>query len=231
MGRKKKGIFVQPESLDRLELSLWKKEGDYIVFHAQEVGARDDLIDWLNRARMGGVTDREGAERIGLLIDGMNQAAFQFYGDLKQMMKRGSSPSPPESSRSSIRTHGNRQANAGLQERWKEYKSETCDVMRPTISQSYLLQHATLRAVSPDYQPEFDLLPSRSSNKWKLLLHCDTPSGDGTEFQARWHGESDVNPESLAVRAVVFIALDGQLGTISRCEVASCRKWFLSKDD
>jgi hypothetical protein len=90
---------------------------------------------------------------------------------------------------------------------------------------------SSLRGLSPDYEPEFDLLPSFDGKKWKLVFHCDVPSGDGVQIRARWNGESDENPESQAIEAIVYVALDGQLGTIKRCEVANCRQWFLTKDD
>jgi hypothetical protein len=39
------------------------------------------------------------------------------------------------------------------------------------------------------------------------------------------------NPECQAVNAVVFIALEGRLGTMRRCEIECCERWFLTKDD
>jgi hypothetical protein len=119
---------------------------------------------------------------------------------------------------------------------WKKYMSwrlaGTEDACWGTpVPESDRIYLKTLRGVSPDYKPEVDLKPSFDGDKWELVFHCDVPSGEGTQIQARWGGESDDNPESQAIEAIIFIALDGQLGTIRRCEVGSCGKWFLTKDD
>jgi len=37
--------------------------------------------------------------------------------------------------------------------------------------------------------------------------------------------------ELLAVEAVIHSALEGRLGTIKQCQVGSCNKWFISRDD
>ncbi len=98
-----------------------------------------------------------------------------------------------------------------------------------------------------DYEIELDLCPRGGSTKWHIAFHCVTaPSGDAYErrqflnkkgqtpqpLSEKWpEVPKRFNPECQAVNAVVFIALEGRLGTMKRCHVGSCRKWFLTKDD
>ena len=95
----------------------------------------------------------------------------------------------------------------------------------------------TFRAIAASYELELDLCPRHGSKKWHLAFRCvNAPSGEELEPSSGIHESwpnvpKHFNPECEAVDAVVFIALEGRLGTIRRCEVGSCRKWFLSKDD
>ena len=99
------------------------------------------------------------------------------------------------------------------------------------VPESARIHIRSLRGISSSYKPEFDLLPSSEGDKWEFMFHCDAPSGDGSKILARWPGESDENPESQAVEAVVLIAVNGRLGTLKRCQIGSCGKWFITKDD
>ena len=89
----------------------------------------------------------------------------------------------------------------------------------------------SMQAIAPDYKLSFDLYPSPAGEtKWHLALNVDA-SGDGSQIQQRWSGESDQNPESQAVFAVVLLALRGILGSVKQCEVPDCGYWFLTKAD
>ncbi len=114
--------------------------------------------------------------------------------------------------------------------RWRVSGTEEACWGSP-VPDSARIHFTSLRRVSIDYKPDVDLYPSWNNDKWQLGFYCDVPSGEGNQIQTRWGGESDDNPESQALEAIIFIALDGQLGTIRQCQVGSCGRWFLTKDD
>ena len=99
-----------------------------------------------------------------------------------------------------------------------------------------------LQIAAYDYGLEFDLCPRPGFKKWHIAFHCVTaPSGEMV-FIKKWSDPRPLNeewpevprrfnPECQAVNAVLFIALDGRLGTMKRCQVKTCRRWFLTKDD
>jgi len=84
------------------------------------------------------------------------------------------------------------------------------------------------RDITASYRLELELLPpsAADNNKWLLMINCS--SADQPHVRSEGDGEY-FYPEMLMVEMVVMIALDGQLGTIQRCEV--CSSWFLSKSD
>jgi hypothetical protein len=114
---------------------------------------------------------------------------------------------------------------------WSKTKKAWIPRIRSTRPDGITEALKSFRQHAPWYRFRIDLLPGGDGFKWQLLVNCEeAPSGNGNNLYARWE-DGVRNPELEAVEAVIHVALDGQLGTISRCEVASCRKWFLSKDD
>jgi len=95
--------------------------------------------------------------------------------------------------------------------------------------------YKSLKEIAPHYKFGIDLYPWDGA-KWELSFNCvKVPSGNGDKLRARFDDliaqDGICNPESLAVEAVIHTALEGLLGTIRRCKVAGCGKWFLTKDD
>jgi hypothetical protein len=156
----------------------------------QRVGYRHGLVLWLNRALSKTLADREAADRVGTLINGLNISNAKWLDSDNVWIRKS------------------RKATG--------FKS--------------------LKELARYYKFEIDLHPSGDGARWGLDLNCvDAPSGDGSELRARFDDliaqDGICNPEMLAVEAVIHSALEGRLGTIRRCEVGSCGKWFLTKKD
>jgi len=166
------------------------------------IGTRRILVDWLNRAFLATPADRDAAERVGTVIKRMNESTANLLAHV-QWIGRGCVDSPA-----------------------------------PT--------YESFDQIASSYKFNVDLYPPHEARKWELRCTCaNAPSGEvylpatksgllrvAPQLSERWPGRAAVyNPEGLALEAVVFTALYGRLGTIKRCEVATCRKWFLSKDD
>ena len=166
---------------------------------------RDVLVDWMNRASASSPADQEAAKRVGALVENMNENTAVYLKALGCWTAEGKPKAIP-----------------------------FCKTFREIAS-------------AFDYELELDLAPRHGSTKWHLAFNCVTaPSGDA---YGRWqflntNGQEPkplsekwlevpkrFNPECQAVNAVVFIALEGRLGTMKRCVVEECRKWFLTKDD
>jgi hypothetical protein len=166
---------------------------------------REVLVDWLNRALAGKSADRDAAERVGTTVEAMKENTAEYLEAVNSWIRDGSPEALP-----------------------------LCRTFRQIASAYH-------------YELEFDLCPRHGSKKWHIAFHCVTaPSG---EAYGRWQGlgkrppDSQLliedwpavpkrfNPECQAVNAVVFIALEGRLGTIKRCQARECRRWFLTKDD
>jgi hypothetical protein len=196
MGRLRKGIWVFNDA---------GGEYDTPWIEGRVINYREVLVEWLNRAFASSPADRDAAERVGTLIESMNESTAEYFeaGDL--WIARGSPETLP-----------------------------FCKTFQEI-------------AFVHDYQIELDLCPRGGSTKWHIAFHCVTaPSGDAYE---RWQFSNDkgegpqplhekwpevpkrFNPECQAINAVVFVALEGRLGTIKRCQVKECRRWFLTKDD
>lgn len=196
--------------MPRLRKGIWvfnDASGEYYSpgIDGRTIEYRKVLVDWLNRAFAGGPADREAAERVGALVENMNENTAEY-----------------------LKAVGS----------WEAYgKPEAVPVCK------------TFREIASafDYELELDLSPRHNSRKWHLAFHCVTaPSGDaygrwqflnakGQEPQPlseKWPGvPKHFNPECQAVNGVIFIALEGRLGTMKRCQVENCRNWFLTKDD
>jgi hypothetical protein len=115
--------------------------------------------------------------------------------------------------------------------RWSDSKKAWIPKRRNNNPDGFTVGLKSLSQQAPWYKFTIDLSPWLDGIKWFLVINCEeAPSGDGHDLRARWE-DGVRNPELEAVEAVVHIALDGHLGTIRRCEVGSCRKWFLTKDD
>jgi hypothetical protein len=167
----------------------------------RRIGYRHVLVDWLNRGLSGGSADRKAAERVGTLIHRMQDSTVKYLKTLKWSLSNTRGDEP------------------GPED------APGCE--------SFL-------EIACSYDLEFDMLPGIDGKNWMLVCRCmKTPSGEvyaggiaAPELGARWDGQDSIcNPEGMAVDAVIFTALDGLLGTIRRCEVDCCRKWFLTKDD
>ena len=186
MARLKKGIWVFNDASG--EFDSPGVEGCTIKY-------REVLVDWLNRALFGTLEDQRAAERIGAVINKMNENAVAYLETVNSWQLEGG-------------------GKLGV--------FPFCE---------------TFQAIAPSYKLEVDLCPRDGSKKWQLAFRCvNAPSGEACERRDEMHEiwpavPKYINPECQAVDAVVFIALEGRLGTIGRCEAGSCRKWFLTKDD
>ncbi len=196
MGRLRKGLWVFNDA---------SGEYDSPGIDGRTIRHREVLVDWLNRALAGLPADRDAAERVGALIENMDESTAEYLHSVDSWNAKGRPAAVP-----------------------------FCKTFREIAS-------------AHDYELELDLCPRHGSKKWHIAFHCVTaPSGDAYQ---RWQfinekGEDPqplnekwpevpkhFNPECQAVNAVIFIALEGSLGTMKRCEVEECRKWFLTKDD
>jgi hypothetical protein len=195
MGRLKKGISIfrdVPHELDPDPRARKNPDGS-------PIGYRHIVVDWLNRALSGTTADRDAAERIGALVQRMNQSAARSV----------------DFDRNRISLFG----VDGASEHAPNPRIELLDEI----------------AASYSYRLEPNLIPPMmgDGNKWQLLIHCTgTPSGElgSQKLGTRIEGEDACcNPECLVVEMIIMIAIDGQLGTIRRCEV--CSRWFLTKAD
>lgn len=196
--------------MGRLRKGIWvfndaSGEYDSPGIDGRTVEYRNVLVDWLNRAFAGASADREAAERVSALGENMNENTADYLKSVDLWKAEGKPQALP-----------------------------FCKTFREIAS-------------AFDYELELDLAPRHGSTKWHLAFHCvAAPSGDaygrwqflnekGQDPQPlteKWPGvPKRFNPECQAVNAVVFIALEGRLGTMKRCQVGSCRKWFLTKDD
>jgi hypothetical protein len=186
MARLRKGIWVFNDA---------SGEYDSPGVDGRTINYRELLVEWLNRAFSGTPTDRKAAERIGKLINNMNDSAVEYLETVTEWQSEG-----------------------GL------------ELGVVPVCKTFL-------AIASSYELELDLCPRHGSKKWQLAFSCvNAPSGDAfapdSGIDESWPDmPKHFNPECQAVNAVVFIALEGWLGTISRCEVGSCHKWFLTKDD
>lgn len=196
MGRLRKGMWVFNDAGGEYD-TPWV-EGKVINY-------REVLVEWLNRAFASSPADRDAAERVGTLIESMNESTAEYFEAVDLWITR----------------------------------------RRPEVL-PFCKTFQEIASVH-DFEIELDLCPRGGSTKWHIAFHCVTaPSGDAYE---RWQflnekGEGPqplhekwpevpkrFNPECQAVNAVVFVALEGRLGTMKRCQVGSCGKWFLTKDD
>lgn len=198
--------------MGRLKKGIWvfnDASGEYASpgVDGRTIRYRDVLVDWLNRALSGPPADRDAAERIGALMKNMNQNTNEYLKAVDSWNAEGG-------------------PKLGFVPFCKTFEE---------IASDY------------GYELELDLCPRYGSKKWHLAFHCVTaPSGDAYE---RWQVLNEkgpdpqplhekwpdvpkrFNPECQAVNAVVSIALEGRLGTMRRCEIESCARWFLTKDD
>ena len=196
--------------MGRLRKGVWvfndaSGEYDSPGIDGRTIAYRDVLVDWLNRAFASSPADRDAALRVGALIDNMNENNAEYSKAVDSWKAEGKPEAVP-----------------------------FCKTFREIASVH-------------DYELELDLCPRHGSKKWHIAFHCVTaPSGDAYE---RWQFSNEkgpdpqpltekwpevpkrFNPECQAVNAVVFVALEGRLGTIKRCQVKECRRWFLTKDD
>jgi hypothetical protein len=166
---------------------------------------REVLADWLNRALACGSADRDAAERVGTLIEAMNESTAEYLEAVNSWNRDGRPEAVP-----------------------------LCKTFREIASAHH-------------YELELDLCPRHGSKKWHMAFHCVTaPSGHAFErwqqLNKKWPAPQSLienwpevpkrfNPECQAVNAVVFIALEGRLGTMKRCQVKECQRWYLTKDD
>lgn len=162
-------------------------------------------MDWLNRALAGASADRHAAERVGTLIAKMNENTAEYLEAVDSWNADGRPGGVP-----------------------------FCKTFQEIAS-------------AHGYELEIDLCPRDGSKKWHIAFNCVTAlSGDAYErwqflnekgqvpepLIEKWPGiPKHFNPECHAVKVVVFIALEGRLGTMKRCVVQECGKWFLTKDD
>jgi hypothetical protein len=196
--------------MGRLRKGIWvfnDASGEYESpgIEGRTIKHREVLVDWLNRALANSPADREAAERVGGLMRHMNTSTAEYLEAVEAWNAKGKPEAIP-----------------------------FCKTFREIAS-------------AHDYELELDLCPRPASKKWHMAFHCVTaPSGDayrrwqflnekGLEprpLNEKWpEMPKRFNPECQAVNAVVFVALEGRLGTIKRCEVKECWRWFLTKDD
>jgi hypothetical protein len=163
------------------------------------------LLDWLNRALAGSPGDRRAAERVGALMKSMNETTAEYL----------------------------------------EAVDEWIEARKPDVFR----QCKTFEEIASafDYELELDVCPRPGFKKWHLAFGCvSTPSGDaygrwvcldkaGLEPEPLLQKWPEVprhfNPECQAVNAVIFLALEGRLGTIKQCQIGDCGTWFAADDD
>jgi hypothetical protein len=195
----------------RLKKGIWvfhdaSGEYDSPAIEGRTTKYREVLVDWLNRAFASTSADRDAAKRVASLMKEMNDTTAEYLKDVE-----------------SWQSGGERQLGA----------VPFCKTFQEIASAN-------------EYELELDLCPRHGSRKWHLAFHCVTaPSGDAYERYQLSNVKQDPQPlseewrdvprrfnaECQAVNAVVFIALEGRLGTIKQCQVKECRRWFLTKDD
>jgi len=122
----------------------------------------------------------------------------------------------------------------GSNSRWSEFKKAW--IPRSANADTKFPDFKSLKESTPYYGFEVDLFPYGDGVKWRLIVNCSSaPSGEGKGLCARFddleNQDSICSPELLAVEAVIHSALEGRLGTIKQCQVGSCNKWFISRDD
>jgi len=196
MGRLRKGIWVFNDA---------SGEYDSPGIDGRTIKYREVLVDWLNRALASSPADQGAAERVGSLVESMNDCTAKYLQAVDSWNAAGKPEAVP-----------------------------VCKTFREIAS-------------AHDYELELDISPRHGSTKWHIAFHCvAAPSGDAYQ---RWEFSKEkgldpqplnekwpelpkrFNPECQAVNAAIFIALQGRLGTIKRCQVKECRRWFLTKDD
>jgi len=196
--------------MGRLRKGIWvfnDESGEYDSpgIDGRTTKYREVLVDWLNRAFASSPADRDAAERIGVLVVNMNENTAEYL-----------------------------KAVDSWEEERKPKAIPFCKGLREIASEFA-------------YEFEVDIAPRHGSNKWHIAFHCVTaPSGDAYErwqflnengqgpqaLSEKWPGAPRrFNPECQAMNAVAFVALEGRLGTVKRCQIKECRRWFLTKDD